>query len=491
MKHKLLFAAAAAALMAPSMAAAQDSGVYLRGQLGYGVFSDQELVVNDVDRLGGGAIGDEGGAVLGSSASAIVGDVGSGGELGFSAGLGYDFGNGWRLEGDYANLFNDFGTVGGTTASSAKLRAETYMLNVLYDFEDFGRFAPYIGGGLGMANGEVSASVHDFANPNATATAMQAIVRNPACVTGLVDFDQARSCDIRDDDTNFAWQLMAGLGFDVTDNLTWDTSYRYVDMGTFEVDGDVSVFETDGSIGQVSPLTSDLEDAAAHMVMTGFRYRFGDSTPEPIIVVAPEPEPRLFTCWDGSQVTDLALCPVEPAPEPVIETFSCPGSGQTVTDLALCPPRTECPDGSIVYGSAEFCPTTSGMSVAELCANEFRQEIIYYEFDRGQSAETRNTINRILDIGQFCQVDNIRVVGHTDTSGSAAYNLRLSQRRAQDALNELVRQGIDRRIITSEGKGETEPFVQTGDGVREQLNRRTEVLIQLSDVGFRDMSSGN
>ena len=37
--------------------------------------------------------------------------------------------------------------------------------------------------------------------------------------------------------------------------------------------------------------------------------------------------------------------------------------------------------------------------------------------------------------------------------------------------------------ITSEGKGETEPFVQTGDGVKEQLNRRTEVLIQLSETG--------
>ena len=61
--------------------------------------------------------------------------------------------------------------------------------------------------------------------------------------------------------------------------------------------------------------------------------------------------------------------------------------------------------------------------------------------------------------------------------------MALSKRRATDALNELVRQGINRNTITAEGKGETEPFVQTGDGVKEQLNRRTEVQITLGSVG--------
>ena len=121
--------------------------------------------------------------------------------------------------------------------------------------------------------------------------------------------------------------------------------------------------------------------------------------------------------------------------------------------------------------------------MTELCGEGYRQEIIYYEFDRGQSAETRNTINRILDVGEFCNVDNIRVIGHTDTSGSAAYNLSLSQRRAKDARDELVRQGISSAVITSEGMGETAPFVPTGDGVKEQLNRRTEVMITLSETG--------
>ena len=120
--------------------------------------------------------------------------------------------------------------------------------------------------------------------------------------------------------------------------------------------------------------------------------------------------------------------------------------------------------------------------MVDLCSQD-RTETIYYEFDKGQSPETRATIGRLLDIGEFCDVGNILVVGHTDTSGSASYNLALSRRRAADARSELVRQGINPDIIRSEGRGETQPFVQTGDGVREQLNRRTEVIVSLANPG--------
>ena len=472
MKHKLLFAAAAVALMAPTMAAAQDSGVYLRGQLGYGVFEDGELTAPE-----------------NPDANSLIGDVAGGGDLAYSLGLGYDTGAGWRIEGDYTNLFSDFGTIGGLPATYAKLRTQNLMLNLIYDFEEFGRFEPYIGGGIGVSRGNLSAQASDLINPNAPIAGRPEfnLVRHPACVSGARADDIARACDIDDKDSALAWNLIFGLGYAITDNLHWDTNYKYIDVNDFNFDG---VVRNVGQAGEfnTNPLSSELDDTAAHVLQTGFRYRFGASTPE-VIAVTPPPPPRMFTCWDGTQVTDAALCPPEPAPEP--QRFTCEGSGVVVTDLALCPPRTECPDGSIVYGPAEFCPTTSGVSATELCSQANRQEIIYYEFDRGQSAETRNTINRILDVGAFCQVDNIRVVGHTDTSGSAAYNLRLSQKRAQDAVNELIRQGIDRNVISAEGKGETEPFIQTGDGVREQLNRRTEVLITLSDVGIRDMSSGN
>ena len=71
------------------------------------------------------------------------------------------------------------------------------------------------------------------------------------------------------------------------------------------------------------------------------------------------------------------------------------------------------------------------------------------------------------------------MVGHADTSGSAAYNVRLSERRARSVADALVGLGVNPGIVTADWRGETEPAVQTGDGVREPLNRRASI-----NVGF-------
>ena len=67
------------------------------------------------------------------------------------------------------------------------------------------------------------------------------------------------------------------------------------------------------------------------------------------------------------------------------------------------------------------------------------------------------------------------IVGHTDTSGSAAYNVRLSERRARTVADALVGQGVNGGIIALEGRGETDLARPTADGVREPLNRRATI----------------
>ena len=69
------------------------------------------------------------------------------------------------------------------------------------------------------------------------------------------------------------------------------------------------------------------------------------------------------------------------------------------------------------------------------------------------------------------------VVGHTDTSGSAAYNLRLSERRAKAVADAMVGLGVAQGAIAVDWKGETAPAVATGDGVKEPLNRRSTIDI--------------
>jgi outer membrane protein OmpA-like peptidoglycan-associated protein len=72
----------------------------------------------------------------------------------------------------------------------------------------------------------------------------------------------------------------------------------------------------------------------------------------------------------------------------------------------------------------------------------------------------------------------IQVIGHADTSGPADYNLGLSQRRAARAAAVLVLQGVPEGKIDISWKGQTQPLVSTGDGVREPQNRRAEIVFQ-------------
>lgn len=72
----------------------------------------------------------------------------------------------------------------------------------------------------------------------------------------------------------------------------------------------------------------------------------------------------------------------------------------------------------------------------------------------------------------------IAVRGHTDTSGNAAYNQALSERREQAVANELIRQGVPAGALTSEALGETDLAVATADGVPEAANRRVEIMVE-------------
>jgi hypothetical protein len=71
----------------------------------------------------------------------------------------------------------------------------------------------------------------------------------------------------------------------------------------------------------------------------------------------------------------------------------------------------------------------------------------------------------------------ITVTGYTDTSGSADYNLQLSQHRAQTVADELEREGVPATDIVAVGRGEENLLVPTADGVVEPRNRRVEIVV--------------
>ena len=70
------------------------------------------------------------------------------------------------------------------------------------------------------------------------------------------------------------------------------------------------------------------------------------------------------------------------------------------------------------------------------------------------------------------------IEGHTDSVGSDAYNMKLSERRANAARDYLVSQGIDAGRITTQGFGESKPVASNDTEEGRAQNRRVEVLAQ-------------
>jgi outer membrane protein OmpA-like peptidoglycan-associated protein len=67
------------------------------------------------------------------------------------------------------------------------------------------------------------------------------------------------------------------------------------------------------------------------------------------------------------------------------------------------------------------------------------------------------------------------VVGHSDTSGSAAANRRVAAKRAQAVADALIALGVPAQALTTASAGEEQLLVPTAEGVREIQNRRVVI----------------
>ncbi len=112
-------------------------------------------------------------------------------------------------------------------------------------------------------------------------------------------------------------------------------------------------------------------------------------------------------------------------------------------------------------------------------AEASRTYLVFFDWDRADLTDrARQIVAEAASATTKVQVTRIEVQGHTDTSGTAAYNQGLSVRRAQVVAAELVRLGVPRASITTQGFGFSRPLVATGPGVREPQNRRVEIILR-------------
>jgi OOP family OmpA-OmpF porin len=289
----------------------------------------------------------------------------------YSVGAGYGFNNGFRLEGEFASRDNEFDGTIGPFFIFGDANVTSVMANLYYDFNRDGRIQPYLGVGGGVGRHDIDGAVFLSA--------------------------------IDSDSTDYAYQGLAGVNWQFTDNWSVDVGYRYFTIP----EADIDTFVIAIPLGTV-------EESYVHQAVTvGLRYTFGAPAPAPVV------EP-----------------PVQQAP-PVAQTAP--------------PAITACPTGNFV---------------------------VYFEWDRSNlTQDAVATIDAAVNQARRCNISGVVLVGHTDTSGSTAYNQGLSERRASVVRDALVARGIAAGSITTQARGETDLAAPTRDGVREPLNRRTAITI--------------
>jgi outer membrane protein OmpA-like peptidoglycan-associated protein len=105
--------------------------------------------------------------------------------------------------------------------------------------------------------------------------------------------------------------------------------------------------------------------------------------------------------------------------------------------------------------------------------------LVFFDWDRADlTARARQIVYAAAQASTHVQTTRIEVDGYTDLSGTAAYNMKLSVRRAKSVETELVRDGVAENEIAIHGYGEADPLVPTAPGVREPQNRRVEILLK-------------
>ncbi len=108
-----------------------------------------------------------------------------------------------------------------------------------------------------------------------------------------------------------------------------------------------------------------------------------------------------------------------------------------------------------------------------------QQFMLYFRFESDElTEESRAILPRVLEAVRGRPFPDVAVIGHTDTTGSAASNIELGLKRANAIRTLLVQAGIRADLIEVTSHGEADLLVKTGDNVLEPRNRRVEITVR-------------
>ena len=207
-------------LICGSPACAQDTGFYVKADVGGGVTMDTDL-------------------------NAFFGPVAPGSKVEFNPGLryglaaGYQFTHWFALEAEFGSMVTKIDQITDATQVDAWFSSVPFLVNARFQYQNSSPLTPYIGAGIGGA-----ASILD----------MDYVEVNGYGVTGTAS------------DAVFAWQAFAGLQYNLNDRMSIAVEYRFLwtDSPSWESDYYYGSYNSNIRFGQIQSQSLSL----------AFRYRF-------------------------------------------------------------------------------------------------------------------------------------------------------------------------------------------------------------------------
>ena len=193
----------------------------------------------------------------------------------------------------------------------------------------------------------------------------------------------------------------------------------------------------------------------------GLRWTSSVQAPRPCPKAEPPPPPP--PCPTAPACPAQKECPAEKVcPEQLVS--SGPSRGQK--PCAECMPCTQC----------KACPPAHECPAAPPPVTTVRLRHVYFAMDQATPLDkSRPSLDKLVDLLKKHPSIVARVEGHTDSRGNAAYNKRLSQRRAEGVRTYLIAQGIEAERVTAVGHGAAKAVAPNATKQGRQENRRVEV----------------
>ncbi|MGB9989090.1 OmpA family protein [Pseudoduganella rhizocola] len=134
--------------------------------------------------------------------------------------------------------------------------------------------------------------------------------------------------------------------------------------------------------------------------------------------------------------------------------------------------------------NAENAAAILAAQLAELHAKQTERGMVVtlgdVLFNVDQAVLTSQGMSTVQKLGQILTDNpdrNVLIEGFTDSTGSTAHNLELSQRRAESVRNALMQMGIASNRVQTRGYGEAYPVASNATAGDRQLNRRVEIVL--------------